>query len=183
LIFLKVSLRSSLRLGGKKYNRQLGLPKTFNYMKISRRNFIKLGSAAAFVGTNFVMPVSALGQKTPGSLGVLSPEALDDPFFYLTAADFKKYTGTEFLLFTETGAIAAVLSNVTQIKAAKSASRAGRKSNQPVAETFSLSFGLPIEGFTQATYRVQHLNLGEFDLFLVPEANSKFLLHAVINRI
>lgn len=129
------------------------------------------------------MPVSALGKKTDGSLGALSPEALADPFFYLTAEDFKKYAGTEFLLFTETGAIAAVLSDVTQIKAAKSASRAGRKSSQPVAETFSLSFNLPTEGFTQATYRLQHPNLGEFDLFLVPEASSKFLLYAVINRI
>ena len=152
-------------------------------MNISRRNFIKLGSAAAFVGTNFLMPVSAPGQKTDGGFGALSPEALADPFFYLTAEDFKKYAGTEFLLFTETGAIAAVLSDVTQIKAAKSASRAGRKSSQPVAETFSLSFNLPTEGFTQATYRLQHPNLGEFDLFLVPEASSKFLLYAVINRI
>ena len=152
-------------------------------MNISRRNFIKLGSAAAFVGTNFLVPVSALGQKTDGGLGALSPEALADPFFYLTAADFKKYAGTEFLLFTETGAIAAVLSNVTQVKAAKSARRVSKNSSQPVAETFSLSFNLPTEGFTQATYRLQHPNLGEFDLFLVPEARSKFLLHAVINRI
>ena len=152
-------------------------------MNISRRNFIKLGSAAVFVGTNFLMPVLATGQKTDGSLEALPAEALADPFFRLTAADFRKYEGTEFLLFTETGATAAVLSEVTQIKAAKSGSRAGKKSNQFAAETFSLSFNLPTEDFTQATYRLQHPNLGEFDLFLVPEANSKFLLHAVINRI
>jgi hypothetical protein len=152
-------------------------------MKISRRNFIKLGSAAAFVGTNFLMPVSAPGQKTDGGLGALSPEALADPFFYLTAADFKKYAGTEFLLFTETGAIAAVLLDVTQVQAAKSARRLSKNPSQPVAETFSLSFNLPTEGYTQATYRLQHPNLGEFDLFLVPEGRSKFLLHAVINRI
>lgn len=152
-------------------------------MNISRRNFIKLGGAAAFVGTNLLMPVLANGQKTSGSLSVLPMEALADPFFYLTAEDFKKYVGAEFLLFTETGAIPAVLSDVTQVKAAKSARRAARKSSQPVAETFSLSFNLPTEGFQQATYRLQHPNLGEFDLFLVPEASSKFLLHAVINRI
>ena len=152
-------------------------------MSISRRNFIKLGSAAAFVGTSFLLPVAATGQKTSGSLEALPPEALADPFFYLTAADFKKHAGTEFLLFTETGAVAAVLSDVTQVKEAKSVSRGGKKSSQPVAETFSLSFNLPSEGLTQATYRLQHPNLGEFDLFLVPEASSKFLLHAVINRI
>ncbi len=152
-------------------------------MNISRRNFIKLGSAAAFVGTNFLTLVAVTGQKTPGSLGTLPPEILDDPLFYLTAADFKNYIGTEFLLFTETGAIAAVLSNVTQLKTTKSARRVGRNLSQPVAENFSLSFNMPAEGTTQATYRVQHPRLGEFDLFLVPEANGKFLLHAVINRI
>ena len=129
------------------------------------------------------MPVSAAGQKTDGSFGALPAEALEDPFFYLTAEDFKKYAGTKFLLFTETGAIEAVLSDVTQIKTAKFARRAGKKSNKPVAETFSLSFNLSTEGYGQATYRLQHLNLGEFDLFLVPEANDKFSLHAVINRI
>src|SRR5215204_3975407 len=123
-------------------------------MNISRRNFIKLGSAAALVGTNILIPVIAKGRKTDGSLGVLSAEALADPFFRLTGADFKKYVGTKFLLFTETGAIAAVLSDVTQVKAAKFASREGKKSSQPVAETFSLSFNLPTEGFTQATYRL-----------------------------
>ena len=152
-------------------------------MNISRRNFIKLGSAAAFVGTSFLTPVAATGQKTHGSLSALPPEALDDPLFYLRAADFKKYIGTEFLLFTETGAIAAILSDVTQHKTIKSIRRLGKNSNQPGAEMFSLSFNLPKEGFTQATYRLQHAGLGEFDLFLVPEASDKFLLHAVINRI
>lgn len=152
-------------------------------MKISRRNFIKLGGAVAFVGTNVLIPVSAAGQKTDGALETLPAEVLDDPFFYLTAEKFKQYAGTEFLLFTETGVTAAVLSDVTQIKASKSVRRVSKKPSQPVAETFSLSFNLPREGFTQATYRLQHSSLGEFDLFLVPEANSKFSLHAVINRI
>lgn len=151
-------------------------------MKISRRNFIKLGSGAALVGTNLLTPFAAPGQNT-NSLRSLPMEALDDPFFFLTAADFRKYAGTEFLLFTETGAIVAVLSDVTQIKAAKPARRGKNNSSQPRAETFSLSFNLPAEGLPQATYRLQHPNLGEFDLFLVPEADSKTSLHAVINRI
>ena len=130
------------------------------------------------------MPVSAPGQKTDDSFGVLPPEVLANPFYYLRADDFKKYAGTEFLLFTETGAIAIVLLEVTQAKAAKSARRVSRNSSQPVtSETFSLSFKLPTEGLKQETYRLQHPSLGEFDLFLVPEARGKFLLHAVINRI
>src|SRR5688500_18087897 len=153
-------------------------------MSISRRNFIKLGSAAALVGTSLLMPVAATGQKTSGSLEALPAEVLDDPFFYLTAEDFKKYAGTEFLLFTETGAIAVVLSNVTLMKATKLNRRVvSKKSSQPVKETFSLTFNLPAEGSQQGTYRLQHPSLGEFDLFLVPEARSKNLLYAVINRI
>ncbi len=151
-------------------------------MSISRRNFIKLGGAAALVGANFLKPVSAAGQKTD-SLNALPAEVLDDPFFYLTADDFKKYAGTEFTLFTETGAITVVLSKVAQEKSAKIDRRAKKGSSKPGAETFSLSFNLPTEGLTQATYRIQHPSLGEFDLFLVPEADSKSLLYAVINRI
>lgn len=129
------------------------------------------------------MPTSAPGQKTDDSLGALPEEVQADPFFRLTAADFKKYAGTGFLLFTETGAISVVLSDVTQTKAAKLSRRVSKNSSKPVAETFSLSFNLPTEGLNQATYRLQHPGLGEFDLFLVPEASSKSVLHAVINRV
>jgi hypothetical protein len=152
-------------------------------MNISRRNFIKLGGAATLVGANFLMPASALGQKTDDHLGALPEEVQADPFFHLTAEDFKKYAGTEFFLFTETGAISVVLSKVTQTKAARVIRRTGKNSSKPVAETFSLSFNLPTEGFNQSTYRLQHPGLGEFDLFLVPEASSKSVLHAVINRV
>lgn len=152
-------------------------------MKITRRNFIILGSAAAFAGTNFLTPVSATGQKTQGSSSSLPLEALDDPLFYLTAADFKKHVGTEFLLFTEIGAVVAVLSKVTQIQVTKPGNPTNKKSHQPAAEIFTLSYNLKSGGATQNTYRLQHPKLGEFNLFLVPEANSSSLLHAVINRI
>jgi hypothetical protein len=153
-------------------------------MNISRRNFIKLGSAA-FAATNFLIPLSAnAAKKTNGVFGALPPEALADPFLYLTAADFKKYVGTEFSLITESGKTAAVLSNVTQVKPAKSADGSSKNSRrQPVAETFTLSFKLSKDGFRQETYRLWHPGLGEFDLFLVPEASRKSSLHAVINRI
>lgn len=153
-------------------------------MNISRRNFIGLGSAAVFSGTNFLTPVSAAEQKMHSGFGALSAEVIDDPLFYLTGADFKKHVGKEFLLTCEAGGIAGVLSNVTQIKAIKSDNSAKETSpQQPVAETFTLSFRLPINDFRQATYRLWHPKLGEFDLFLVPEARSKFLLYAVVNRI
>ena len=153
-------------------------------MNISRRNFIGLSSAALFAGTNFLTPVSAAEQKTHSSFGGLSAEVLDDLLFYLTGADFKKYVGKEFLLTYETGAVIAVLKNVTQVEPAKSGNSEKKNyQEQPIAEIFTLSFQLPMSGFKQATYRVQHSKLGEFNLFLVPEARSKFLLYAIINRI
>lgn len=128
------------------------------------------------------MPVFSAGRKTHSSLA-FSAEASDDPLFYLTGADFKKQVGKEFLLTCETGAVIAVLKNVSQIEAAKTGNSAKGNSQQPIAEIFTLSFQLPVGGFKQASYRVRNQKLGEFDLFLVPEARNNFLLYAVINRI
>lgn len=154
-------------------------------MKISRRNFIRRGGAAAFAGAALLLPVSAAPQKTQGGSGAFSPAAAAaaDPLLYLTSDDFKRCAGTQFLLLTEIGTTTAVLSSVTQI-IARRGPRNPRQQAPP--ETFSLSFRLPTaaeEGWPQATYGLRHPRLGEFDLFLVPEASSDISLYAVINRI
>ncbi|HSK72349.1 MAG TPA: hypothetical protein VK892_11670 [Pyrinomonadaceae bacterium] len=154
-------------------------------MKITRRRFILLGSAAVIAGNNLLTPFAAEAQKTSGFSGALPAKNFSDPLSYLTAEDFKKYVGTEFLLITENGKTSAKLSNLTQTKKPAKTARPADKasSGKAVAETFTLSFRAVKSGFSQNTFRVWHSGIGEFDLFLVPDSKGAFLLHAVINRI
>jgi hypothetical protein len=149
-------------------------------MKISRRNFIRLGGAAAFVGANFLTPVGAAATVATAAEQKTGGDALS----YLTAADFKKYVGTKFSLTTAAGGtFAAVLTSVAQVRKTEGAVKENLRGGRPVAEAFTLSFKLSKRAAPQATYRLRHSGLGAFDLFLVPEADAENSLCAVINRI
>lgn len=154
-------------------------------MKVTRRNFIKLGSAAVFAGNSLLMPLAAEAQKMSGFSGGLSANVFTDPLSFLTAEDFKKHVGTEFLLITENEIISANLAKLIQTRKPATTARSADKnsSRKLVAETFSLSFHTNGSNLSQSTYRVWHSAIGEFDLFLVPDTEGKFLLHAIINRI
>ncbi|MCA1590669.1 MAG: hypothetical protein LC734_09860 [Acidobacteria bacterium] len=143
-------------------------------MKISRRNFITLGGATAFGGTNLLISATTAAQDSRS----FQPraEAYSDQLMYLTSADFRRHVGSEFLLVTDTEATPIRLAFVAQIIPAASRRR------RLVAEAFSLSFETPV-GFSQATYHLRHAHLGEFDLLLVPEGDNELMLHAVVNRV
>lgn len=156
-----------------------------NPMNISRRNFVKLGSAACvFAVSGALKSVSAAPDKG-GSLFALPAETFADPLFQLTSEEFKKYIGGEFILLTKIGALSAILSDLTQtVKPIQTARRAVRNAvYKAPAETFTLAFRVSGENFVQKTYRVWHPKMGEFDLFLVPHAAAETMLVAVINRI
>ena len=77
----------------------------------------------------------------------------------LHAADFKKFTGEEFLIHFATGAIPAQLKTVTDLTGYSNLER----------KPFSLLFQtLQTNYFPQAIYRVDHPGIGVLDIFLVP---------------
>ncbi|MDQ3130916.1 MAG: twin-arginine translocation signal domain-containing protein [Acidobacteriota bacterium] len=146
-------------------------------MKFSRRHFIKLGGATA--AAIFGFGSFTFGQKNSVTGDDFPAEMFADPLYGHGADNFRKYLGTEFSLMTKSETITAVLADVKSSVVGKN-----KKFGNKRAECFTLSFNLPSDA-PQATYKVLHPNLGNFDLFLVPgksdEADS--LLHAVINRI
>jgi hypothetical protein len=157
-------------------------------MNTSRRNFIKTGTlAAVFAGTNLFTVGFCSAQEKSAASGELPEKVFGDPLLHLTAANFREYVGTEFSVLTDVGGAVAVLSNVTETQQSVEPVRrfgdAFRRRTR--AENFVLSFRVSASDFSQATYRLRHPNLGQFDLFLVPGSseNNENLLHAVINRI
>lgn len=158
-------------------------------MNISRRNFVKTGTVATFfAGTGLLAPILAAAQRKLSTSFAIPAQVSSDPLFSLTAADFQNFVGSEFtILNAASGANVAVLSNVTEIRRpVKTVRRFGSVFNRKTrGENFVLSFSLPADGFSQATYQLWHPNFGPFDLFLVPgkRENNQNLLHAVINRI
>ena len=146
-------------------------------MTFSRRHFIKLSGAtsAGILGLGSF----AFGKKKSFFVDDLPSEIYGDPLFGYTAADFRKYLGTEFSLLTESVPITGVLVAVKSSATSRNGTAQGRN-----AECFTLSFRLPSDA-TQATYTVFHPRLGTFNLFSVPgrSSSAKSLLHAVVNRV
>ena len=132
-------------------------------MKVSRRNFIKLGAVGGFAAaTNLLAPALSAAQEKLGASGVAA-----DSLQTLASANFRSAVGTEFSLLNLTDAsenAVAVLSKVNMVKATgKSVRRGGEAEKQrgTAAENFTLSFRLPAESLSQSTYLVQHASLGQ----------------------
>ncbi len=140
-------------------------------MSITRRSFIKLGAfAGVFAGTNLLAPRFSAAQT--GNSAIVS----GDPLYSLTRTNFANYVGTDFSFvnLTDGANTVAVLSNITASKKTgktpRSFERIGRGRKR--AENFTLSFTLATEDdFRQATYLVQHADLGQFNFFLIPPTN------------
>lgn len=161
---------------------------SINPMNTTRRNFIKATAiAAVFAGTDLFTSLVSAAETSHDALAQIPGEILADPFYFLTAEDFKKRIGANFSLIRGNGVTTAQLYKVTQ-----SVTPTGNTQNSAPAstrtvtkETFTLTFRVPAGDFSQTTYKLWHPNLGQFNLFLVPgaKASGMILLHAVINRI
>lgn len=155
-------------------------------MKTTRRNFIKAAAIAAlFAGTDMFASLGSAAE-TNDPFAPIPSETLADPFYFLTAEDFKKRIGANFSLIRGNGATTAQLYKVTQsVRPTGNTQNSAASTRTVTKETFTLTFRAPAENFPQTIYKLWHPNFGQFNLFLVPgaKASGMILLHAVINRI
>ena len=157
-------------------------------MNTTRRNFIKAGAfVAVFAGTDLFASLVSAAETSDDLFAPIPSGILADPFYFLTAEDFKKRIGANFSLIRGNGTTTAQLYNVTQsVRPTGNTQNSAATSPRTVTkETFTLTFQAPAGNFSQTTYKLWHPNLGQFNLFLVPGAkvSGMMLLHAVINRI
>jgi hypothetical protein len=145
-------------------------------MSISRRIFMKLGTAAAIAaGLSLKPSIIAFGQEITNGFGA---PVQSDPLSYYTQSTFLQYVNSVFRLrgFTTV--------DVTLMKVEdtlpKKVSRAGGR------ESFILYFRGGSVSLPQDTYAVEHAALGNFSLFLVPtgpDENGAQGYVATINRL
>lgn len=156
-------------------------------MKTTRRNFIKAAAIAAlFAGTDMFASLGSAAE-TNDPFAQIPSETLADPFYFLTAEDFKKLIEANFSIIAGNSVTTAQLLKVTQTvrPTASTQSSATTAPRTVTKETFTLTFRSVSGNFSQVTYRLWHPNLGQFNLFLVPgtKVGGKTTLNAVINRI
>jgi len=152
---------------------------------VSRRGFVKRGGllllasvSLGSAGRIFGRDVAEYRGPTPHDL-----QPTDDPPAQIsfTKATFAPYVNTDFRIYLDPSRLLnAKLVSITDI---------GPVPDRPVAgcESFVLKF-YGLEALSrQSTYRVEHANLGRFDLFLVPGDRDKskkgYYYLAVINRL
>ena len=153
-------------------------------MVVSRRGFMKQGSllvVGASVSFASVERVLAL-ENDAEHLGVkqdITPPIPGNPApLSLTKATFAPYVNTVFRIYPDKSkAVKTTLVSVGDIGPVPDKNVSGR-------ECFVLRFR-GNEPLPQNTYRIEHDQLGRFDLFLVPTGKNKKgrYYHAVINRL
>jgi hypothetical protein len=155
-------------------------------MTVSRREFLKAGTAIAF-GAG--LPLTLLGpaaaqsansaQAESGAYFAIPERSLKDPLGSFTMATFAGLLHNRFQLRVQRNRqIQLTLINVTDL-----ASSAPLTSEE---ECFSLLFRAPRgrESLRQNTYTMEHPALGAFRLFVVPMGGDRHARYyeAVINR-
>lgn len=129
-------------------------------MKFTRRNFVKLGGFAVLAG--ITLPNSAFGQISKNNI-----------LANLTTESFRGLVGSEFYILSENLSMPSVLVKVQDFPAATE-----------TGECFALTFEVKALRVEQATYRVFHPELGNFELFMTEGKNGRRkALMAIINRI
>jgi hypothetical protein len=151
-------------------------------MSISRRDFFKISALPVFA--SIALSREGMGQ-TP-RLNTDSSPVHDDRLMTLRAADFRNQIGSRFKFSVDNVVRAGVLIEVKNFETPNAnQSLANTSSNSEDSKCFSLSFKLVgLSALKQATYKVTHDILGDFQLFLAPGALKarQPLLIAVINR-
>lgn len=145
-------------------------------MSISRRIFMKVGTAAAIVaGLSLKPSVIAFAQEVSDSLGAPTQ---NDPLSFYTQSTFLQYVNSVFRLRGLT-TVDVTLTRVEDTLPAKTGKAGGR-------ESFVLHFRGGSTELPQNTYTVEHSALGTFSLFLVPtgpDENGAQGYVATINRL
>ena len=145
-------------------------------MSISRRIFMKVGTAAAIAATLSLKPsVIAIAQEVTDKLGAPTQ---NDPLSFYTQSTFLQYVNSVFRLRGLT-TVDVTLVKVEDTLPAKTSKAGGR-------ESFVLHFRGGSTELPQDTYTVEHPALGTFKLFLVPtgpDENGAQGYVATINRL
>lgn len=129
-------------------------------MKFTRRNFVKLGGFAVLAG--ITLPNSAFGQISENNI-----------LANLTTESFRDLVGSEFYVLSENLSTPSILVKVQDFPAATE-----------TGECFALTFAVKAKRIKQATYRVFHPELGNFELFMTEGKSGRSnALIALINRI
>jgi hypothetical protein len=156
-------------------------------MPISRRKFIRAGSV---LGLSTVISLKSagtvLGQQKGNEQEGTSPlpqESGHEAGTSLTEAAFSEHLNSTFRIHF--GSLATVDLKLVEVKHSEQSA----KSNLPAAtkqEGFSILFAAPPKVIIQqGTYRVEHEQMGAFDLFIVPMRKDKKgqYYEAVFNRL
>ena len=150
-------------------------------MSISRRDFFKISALPVF--TSLALSRESVGQ-TNGSNND-SSDVLNDRLMTLRAADFRYQIGSKFKLLAEGVTLNAVLTEVKKAESSGANQSNNTSGDLEDLKCFSLTFKLNgVNPGKQATYKVKHHILGDFQLFLVPGSlgSRQPSLIAIINR-
>ena len=145
-------------------------------MKLTRRKF--LAAAPVAIGAVLQFNGVALGQKSGSGLFAI-PDLSGDALSRLTWDSFLPFVNTDFTFGEGSNAVSLKL---VEIKDSRPMGRRYRKGQ----ESFTLKFQGPFDKpLTDRTYRINHFNLGDFDLFITDGGRVKREQYyiAVINRI
>jgi len=151
--------------------------------KVSRRKF--LGSAAVAAGAALALNGSAFGQNVGYGLFAI-PKTAGDALSRLGWDSFLPFVNTDFDFYTAGRGGNSIALRLVDMKDSRPLRSIARSKGQ---ENFVLKFtsyeSLPLG---DATYSVNHFNLGNFDLFVTNGGRNKrdgqqIIYTAVINRV
>ena len=152
-------------------------------MTVSRRKFLQAGTMVSLAA---VIPVkSVFGQMEVGQRGLFKvpPESDADQFNRLTEETFSLYVNTKFRIYT---------SPLTAINLELIKVKRWERSSQPESvsaaqlDCFSVVFRGPRKiALESGTYKVEHDQMGSFDLFISPvnDRKKQRRYQAVFNRL
>jgi hypothetical protein len=153
-------------------------------MTVSRRKFVK----AAAMGISAVTVLKGAGrvlgqQKSAEREELFKVPDESQPDFRLTEETFSQYINTKFRIYTaHLGAVDLELISVRR----RAQSSSVKSSTAPTLNCFSVVFRGPRRSALESkTYRVEHDQMGVFDLFIAPVNDHKKQRHyeAVFNRL
>ena len=159
-------------------------------MTVSRRKFVKVGAMMGLSGITALKGAARVfgQQQSAAQEGLFTVPVSQAELVPLTEMTFNAHIGTRFRIYTTPlTAISLELIKVTRRPApSKDRSVNERSAKTPNIECFSVVFRGPRKiALESKTYRVQHDQMGAFDVFIAPVDDHKKQrrYEAVFNRV
>lgn len=152
-------------------------------MSIPRRKFLQVGSIALLAAGAPLTALAARARAHGEAKSSLAPAAGPvSSLNRMNKAAFAAHLNTVFLIrHSDAGEVPVKLIELQDTVPESQRKLAAMHGK----ECFSLSFRGPAQGLRQNTYRFQHRELGEFDLFIVPVESGKHgeIYEAIVNHL